>query len=259
MSQKTVEFHLGNVYRKLGIASRTQLAAVLSGWSATAGPVGRRGNLPDDRAPLIGRDVELARVLHSIGTSALTTLVGPGGVGKTRLALAAGIVAADRFRDGAWLIELGTCRGEREVPVVAAITVGLRTRATSPTAADVAGCIGDRQMLLIVDNCEHVGGAARALVGALLRTCPGVAVLATSRERLDVRGEHPLTVPTLSTDAADQPSDAARMFVEQASGCVLDGFDANRRRKQAIIERICRALGRAAPGDRARRDTSSAG
>ncbi|MGZ4472501.1 MAG: ATP-binding protein [Nocardioidaceae bacterium] len=174
----------------------------------------------------MGRRHELASVRTGLATHRLVTLLGPGGIGKTRLAFRA---AADQERslsDGTWVAELAPVQVPELVPETVIGALGIRSaEGGSPTERLVAH-LRDRQLLLVLDNCEHVQEAARALASELLGSCPGVRVLATSRHALALPGELVLTVPPLPMPrpghAAGSPEalmhyDAVRLFVDRAT------------------------------------------
>jgi predicted ATPase/DNA-binding SARP family transcriptional activator len=167
----------------------------------TAAANAQEGNLPRRLSPLIGRDDALRVIDDLITRSTVVTLVGPGGIGKTRLALAAGRrLAADReWR--AWFVELAEIDSSGDVPRVVADTLGIAQRAGRSVTESVVAALGSRPALLLVDNCEHVLDGAARLVQAVALSCPEVRVLATSRERLDVDDEHVLVVDPLDRAA----------------------------------------------------------
>ena len=138
-------------------------------------------NLPL-RPALIGRDEALAEVVTLLGRERLVTLVGPGGIGKTRLAIACGWSAADAYPDGVWLIDLAPLTDPSLVVSAVATALDLARGATELSAAVIAAAIRPWRLLLILDNCEHVVGAAAELANALLERVPGLTVLATSQE-----------------------------------------------------------------------------
>jgi predicted ATPase/DNA-binding CsgD family transcriptional regulator len=241
ISIKTVEFHLSNVYRKLGIRTRAELAYLIGSNSPRI--VGRShiaGNLPRERSALIGRDGNVADVMRLVTEWPLVTLTGSAGVGKTRLAIAAGRAASDQFGDGVWMVELGSVADGRDLSNASAIALGLNMRSSASTAADVASALGRQRRLIILDNCEHVIAAAAALARAIVTACPNVVVLATSRERLNMADEHLLPVPPMSVDPIDGVSPAARLFVTRANE-VLGSFDPSDRDRDAVNE-VCRRL-----------------
>ena len=174
-------------------------------------------NLPAPASPLVGRARELAEIAALLAHRRLVTLTGPGGVGKTRLALQAGINAVDDHPDGVWLVELTRARDAGAIPGLIAEPFGLELSDGTATALLAEG-LRDKQALLVLDNFEHVVDAA-AVVGALVERCPGLTVLATSRERLRVADEQVYPVPPLDLQGADRSSatsDAVALFVERA-------------------------------------------
>jgi len=145
----------------------------------------------------VGRDLEIAAVREGLRVGRVLTLTGPGGCGKTRLALRAASLAADGFEDGARLVELASLTDAALVPASVAEALGVPEReATDPMAA-VVRALADRELLVVLDNCEHVLGPAGQVVVMLAGQCRRVRVLATSRERLDVPGESVFPVPPL--------------------------------------------------------------
>ena len=157
----------------------------------------RRSNLPAELSSFVGRRHELASVRTGLATHRLVTLRGPGGIGKTRLAYR---TAADQERslaDGAWVAELAPVQAPELVPETVVGALGIRSaEGGSPTERLVAH-LRDRELLLVLDNCEHVQEAAAALASELLGSCPRVRVLATSRLALALPGELVLNVPPL--------------------------------------------------------------
>jgi predicted ATPase/DNA-binding CsgD family transcriptional regulator len=183
------------------------------------------------------------------------TLTGVGGVGKTRLALRAAAGLARAFGDGVWLVRLDQLRAEALVPQAAATTLGLHQRAGDSRVASLAEYLAGRQLLLVLDNCEHLVNAVAKLVDLLLRAAPGLRVLATSREALNIDGETvlavpPLAVPPLPVPEAqpDQPLSlaelrlfpAVRLFAERAAQAV-PGFSVTEG-NMAAVATICHRL-----------------
>ena len=147
----------------------------------------------------------------------MVTLTGPGGIGKTRVARAVGHAVSDQFDDGVWMVELSSLADGRDVPNASTIALGLSSRSSTSTAADVAVALGRQRRLIILDNCEHLIADAAALARAIVTACPNVVVLATSRERLRISDEHVVAVPPMSIDIVDGMSPAAQLFVERAT------------------------------------------
>ena len=190
-----------------------------------------RGNLPPRINQVLGRQEELGRVRSALATHAFVTLVGPGGIGKTHLALT--VAHAHATRD-VWLIDLAGVTTGAEVARAAADALGITERQGRPITRSIMDALRTRRPLLVIDNCEHVVDAAADLVSSLTYECPQVRVLATSRERLGLTGERIITVPPL-----DPKGSAADLFCERARS--LDAtFDAVAER--AVIEEICRRL-----------------
>ena len=185
----------------------------------------RPTNLPTTARTLVGRDNELSTIADLLGRARLLSLVGPGGAGKTTLAVAAAVRVASSFPDGAFEVRLGSVRTGQQVPLALADALGVPldgAGADSDVRRRVVSLLARRRVLLVVDNCEHVVDAVAALVEQVLGGCPGVTVLATSREALAIPGEvqlavGPLEVPpegTAATGVLEHP--AARLFVERA-------------------------------------------
>ncbi len=148
----------------------------------------------------IGRAGAVGEVAGLLDRGRLVTVTGPGGAGKTRLAGQVARRVAARFADGVWLAELAPVRDPALVAAVVAATLGIRDQPGTSSAEAVARVLARQQLLLVLDNCEHVIGAAAALCAGLLLACDDVRVLATSREPLRVAGEAP--VPARAADPA---------------------------------------------------------
>ncbi|MPY92835.1 MAG: AfsR/SARP family transcriptional regulator [Acidimicrobiia bacterium] len=197
------------------------------------------GRLPAELNRLVGRSRELAELAVVLAEHRLVTLVGPGGSGKTRLAL--GVARAAQPSGGAWFADLAPLSDQAGVPSAVAAGLGavdlleeLMPGAPRQTLDRAADYVGHREVLLVVDNCEHVVGESARVVEALLRACPGLTVLATSREPLGVPGEVAWAVPPLREE------EAVQLFAERAtahrSGFALDGTSAG------VVADICRQL-----------------
>ena len=211
------------------------------------------GNLPAELISFVGRRGELAEVRRLLAGSRLVTLTGVGGVGKTRLALRAAAGLRRSFPGGVWLVRLDQLREEALVAQAIAGALGLQDRAGYAPAAAMADYLAGRQLLLVLDNCEHLVDAVAKLADLLLRAAPGLRVLATSREALNITGETvlpvpPLPVPPLPVPEEGQPLTAAglgvfpavRLFAERAAQ-VVPGF-AVTEANMAAVAGICRRL-----------------
>jgi predicted ATPase/DNA-binding XRE family transcriptional regulator len=220
---------LADPVRSLFVAAacgRIQAAPVLA-----AGPRPAPGGSPDPAGGMhgfvpaltsfVGRAGPVSQVAVLLDRNRLVTVTGPGGVGKTRLAGEVAEQVAARFADGVWLAELAPVRDPALVAAVVAAALGVREQPGLPTARALARVLAQRQLLLVLDNCEHVIGAAVQLCAGLLTACDDVRVLATSREPLRVAGEAgywlgPLALPGPNEQADAARSEAVALFADRA-------------------------------------------
>src|SRR4051794_4923455 len=165
-------------------------------------PEPARHNLPMALTSFVGRERELAEVARLLGRIRLLTLTGAGGSGKTRLALEAARARVGDCPDGVWLVELAGLADPALVPAATASALGLRLSSGRPGIEELSAHLKDRHALLILDNCEHLVAASAVLAEQLLAACPGLRVLATSREPLRVPGEVTWRVPSLALPTA---------------------------------------------------------
>jgi len=237
----------------------------------------RPHNLPEPLTSFIGRGQELAEVHQLLATTPLLTLAGTGGVGKTRLSyeIAASLLdarpgLAHAYRDGVWLVELAALADSALLPQAVATALGVAEEANRPLLAVLAEALDTRQLLLVLDNCEHLIEACALVADTLLRACPALRILATSRQPLGIDGETVFQVPplSLSSDSNSPPawppnnsladgsvasastahgrseppisSEAARLFAERARAA-LPAFTLTDRNVGAV-EQICRRL-----------------
>ncbi|MGY1712572.1 ATP-binding protein [Geodermatophilus sp. SYSU D00758] len=201
--------------------------------------------LPAERSSFVGRRRELAELRHLLTEARLVTLVGPGGVGKTRLALRAAADLRRSFPGGAALADLTAVDDPALVVQQVAAALDVRDVSGRWLGAGLAEVLGDRQLLLVLDNCEHLRDASAVLVDGLLGACPGLRVIATSRLPLDVGGEALLPVPPLGVPAPGEPGDGARheavALLEQRAGAAAAG-QALRGADAAVLGELCRRL-----------------
>jgi predicted ATPase/class 3 adenylate cyclase len=178
-------------------------------------------NLPAQLSTFVGRDRELSEVRALVGSSRLVTLTGPGGCGKTRLGLRVAAELLDGSGDGVWLVELAAVTGENAVAPAIWQALRLATRPGRAALEPLLGALAPQDVLIVLDNCEHLIGGCAKTADAILRRCPRVHLLATSREPLGIGGETIYRVPPLSlspsgdSGAAESP-DAVALFAERA-------------------------------------------
>ena len=177
-------------------------------------------NLPERLSSFVGRESELAEVRRLVSSNRLVTLIGPGGVGKTRLALQVGAELVDGEGDGVWLIELAGVSDPEHVATTVAGALTIQPESGRSIRDSLIECLRYQRMLVVLDNCEHLIDSVASLCDAFLSSCPGVHVLATSREPLAVYGEAVYRLPPLSLppddDADPREFDAIRLFEQRA-------------------------------------------
>ncbi|HVH62086.1 MAG TPA: NB-ARC domain-containing protein, partial [Candidatus Dormibacteraeota bacterium] len=155
-----------------------------------ARPSRRPGNLPAETTSFIGRRRELAELRQKLGAARLLSVVGPGGVGKTRLALRAAAEVGRNFRDGTWFVGLGDVHDPRLVHNAAMAALDLRDQAATAPHEVVLRFLRDKRILLVFDNCEHLLDVISPIIRWIVTASPTVTVIATSREPLGIQGEH---------------------------------------------------------------------
>ena len=206
-------------------------------------------NLPRQLTSFIGREREMAEVKRLLSVGSLVTLTGPGGTGKTRLALQVGADLLDRYGDGVWLADLAPLTDAPLVPQAVASALGLRDEPGRPLTQTLTDFLASKSLLLVLDNCEHLIEACAQLAAALLAASPRLSVLATSREPLRVPGEVAWPVPSLPLPDPALPLpppenleryDAVRLFRERAVS-VQPGFAITSKNAHAVAQ-ICRRL-----------------
>ena len=206
-------------------------------------------DLPLQLSSFVGRGREIREVKRLLLSGArLLTLTGAGGCGKTRLALAVANGLVEEFEDGVWLVELASLADPDLVLQAVASALGVCEQPSRPLAETLTDALGEKRLLVVLDNCEHLLGASARLAETLLRACPGLRILATSREALGVGGEVSYPVPPLSSPGLnlELPTEevaryeAVRLFVERAAAA-LPGFALTEGNAPAVAE-VCRRL-----------------
>lgn len=210
-------------------------------------PEARSTNIGAELSSFVGRSGQVDEVKKALGTTRLLTLVGPGGIGKTRLATRVGSELRDCYRDGVWLVELASLVDPALVPTHVMVALGLVADSDVSAADALCRHLAERDLLIVLDNCEHLTAACATLVRRLLPAAPGVTALATSREPLGLPGESLWPVPGLSMPAGEDDgvdrlweSDAVQLFVDRASS-VDPTFALSDDVAPAVAE-ICRRL-----------------
>jgi predicted ATPase/DNA-binding winged helix-turn-helix (wHTH) protein len=204
-------------------------------------------NIPEPISELIGRDQELGAIVKLVAEHRLVTLIGVGGIGKTRLALAAARELLPHFNDGVWFADLSTLSDPSLIPATVATAVGLDLAGGSASLPRVAKALADRHQLLVLDTCEHVIGAAAALAEEILGNGSAPHIIATSREPLRAGGEWVYPIRPLDVPAADATVDdeterygAIELFIERV--CAADPHFAPDRNPMGKIAATCRWL-----------------
>ena len=204
-----------------------------------------RHNLPSQATSFVGRAAELAELRSLVsGGSRLVTIAGPGGIGKSRLALQVAAEALDGAGDGVWLVELAPVAEPELVARTVAAALQVREEPGRPMLDTLVEAVGDRYLLVVLDNAEHVLGAAAKLADVMMRSCPRACLLVTSREPLGVGGEHVFRVPSLAVPPADLAApgrlaafESVQLFAERAvmyrRGFALDEVNA------AAVAAVC--------------------
>jgi non-specific serine/threonine protein kinase len=206
------------------------------------------GNLPVELSSFVGRDRELSEVRRLLSSAHVITLTGPGGIGKSRLALRGARRLERSFPDGVWMVELAELDGPDLLPYALARAMGVYERGSDDINRALAAHLRERRLLLVLDNCEHLLDACRRLVATLVSACERVRIICTSRERLDVPGEAVVALSALDlpvdgerrSAAALADVEAMRLLVDRA-GAVAPGFALTEQNCVAVSE-ICRRL-----------------
>jgi len=207
-----------------------------------AAGLSRRSNLPEALTSFVGRERELVELKRLLAAKRLVTIQGAGGIGKTRLALQAALEVIDAYRDGVWMTELASIRDPALVSTTAAQLLGLAAKASASPLDALCAYLRSRQLLLVLDNCEHLIDACAQLAEAVLRQAKDVTIIATSREPLRLSGEQsyvlqPLSLPESEVEDTIRNSEAVQLFVDRVQQQVPD-FELTPDRAR-VIAAIC--------------------
>ncbi len=267
LSVDTVKWYNKQLFIKLGVSSRTQAVSVARQHSllnrSTSSPIEEthpQHNLPLQLTSFHGREEEIDRIAtllspepHKLSTgfekrARMVTLTGPGGVGKTRLAIQTAFTLVGKYSDGVWMVDFAPLGDPTLVPQTVAATYGLREEGGQSMLANLISHLHPKTCLLLLDNCEHLIDACANLAADLLHACPNVSILATSREALGIAGEisfliEPLSVPDSNHSLPIEnlvEYDGVRLFVERAKAA-FQGFTIDADNSSAVGE-VCRRL-----------------
>jgi non-specific serine/threonine protein kinase len=231
---------------QLGTDQAAALLEAAQGGDGTHGQtrdqLSARGNLPRQLSSFVGRQLQITELVRQVERKPLVTLVGPGGVGKTRVALEVAARCGPVADDGVYLVEFASLAEANLVPERLAATLGIGGRSRGTLLATLVEIIGQRQLLLVLDNCEHLVGACAQVTETLLQHCPCVRVLATSREPLGIGGEQvwPVAPLSLVDETSAHTSEAVQLFVERGAAAV-PSFSLTNDNRQPVME-ICARL-----------------
>jgi predicted ATPase/DNA-binding CsgD family transcriptional regulator len=220
ISVRTVETHVSSLLRKLGAPDRRALADLATELDRADRASRVVAGLPSPLNPFIGRARERAELRGAVGAHRQVTAVGPGGVGKTRLALAVAADLAGDFEDGVWFVDLVPVTDPAMVGSAVAAALGVGEQQGRSIDDSVLAALAERRTLLVLDNCEHLSGGVAPFIERLLARCPYVSVLTTSRARFMVPFEWVYSVPPLSLEGhgGDVGSpDAVSLFLDRAA------------------------------------------
>ena len=235
ISQRTVESHVSAMLRKLHLPDRRSLARHAEAMPGLLVKSGRRG-LPVPVTPFVGRTAERAALAAALAEQRMVTATGPGGIGKTRLALSVAAALAPARRDGVWFVDLVHVTDPAMVTAAVAETVGVPEQRTTSVDLALVASLAESDALLVLDNCEHVLDGVRTCVERIIAGCPEVTVLATSRTRLLLPYERVYVVPGLSVVGSS--GDAVELFAARVAAATGDATAPDAVRVAAL----CRAL-----------------
>jgi predicted ATPase/DNA-binding CsgD family transcriptional regulator len=249
---RTVDTHVTAICAKLGVRTRVEIVDVVARSKSDARPgepAPRRTNLPLQVTSFVGREIEIADITALVRRHRLVTLTGSGGVGKTRTSLEVAADAVDGRSDGVWFIELAPLSSGEYVPTTIAQAVGIKLGVNGDPVDQLVAALKSKNMLLVIDNCEHLIDASARIISALMNSCPLVTILASSRQGLGIVGEVTYRVPSLpvpTTAAGDVRAQSASqfaavsLFMERATA-VNNRFELTDANAPSVVD-ICRSL-----------------
>jgi predicted ATPase/DNA-binding CsgD family transcriptional regulator len=232
LSPRTVDTHIAAIFQKLGINSRVELVAAM--FALAKDDADLLENLPRKLTSFVGREAEIAAVGAMLKKHRVVTLVGIGGVGKTRLALQVASQEVENFRDGVWFVDLAPLSDAGYITTAVAQALALPLASDGDPLPSLLRQLKNKQTLLIFDNCEHIVGPVANVIAAIVRDCAKVTILASSRQSLHIAGETTFAIPALTG------APAVDFFLERARA-VDDRFEMTPENERAI-EEICRRL-----------------
>ena len=253
LAPNSIKWYTHQIYAKLGVSNRReaiQRARELGLLECETIPSTHANNLPAALTPFMGRQSEIEQLRQMLDDPVyrLVTLTGAGGVGKTRLALRVAHELQSCYPQGAWLVELASLSDPELIPQTVAAAFDLRPERDRPILTALLDYLRNRNLLLVLDNCEHLVTACASLVNSLLQNCPDLHILATSREVLGIEAERTFLVPSLSFPEAGRglsPEEltqyaAVDLFTRRAR-VALPGFELNKANAGTVTQ-ICRHL-----------------
>ncbi len=235
LSPRTVETHISTIFEKLGVRTRAQLIALLAADAASEPRIeGRAESLRTTHQTLIGRKDDISAVATLVANNRVVTILGTGGLGKTQMALHVCAQLADAFPDGTWFVDFAGLTSGEFIALEIAHALNLTLPRDDDAQAALEARLKNIAALLVLDNCEHLIGRAAEIVAKLVRACPRIWILTTSREPLGITGEATYRLPPLDV------SSASALFLARASA-IDSRFSADDDAMRAIAE-ICRRL-----------------
>ncbi len=249
LSERTVESHIAAIIAKFGVRSRTAVvAAMRSAESESSAARMSKTNLPVALTQLIGRETEVAEITEAVADSRLVTVTGTGGIGKTRTAIQNAQLLAGAYADGVWFVELAPLTDATLVAPTIAQVLNVAQTSGRPVLDALLTFLRGKTLLIVLDNCEHVLEEAARVADRIVRACPQVRILATSRESLKIAGERTYRLPSLPVPEATFGLAATQATAYGSVGLFVERARANNRHfaldddNAPVVADICRRL-----------------